>query len=721
MLIRTLLITIVVALAASLAVAPAQGATVPAGFTDQLVATVPAPTAIAFTPDGRGLIATQSGRLRVLTSGGTLLATPALDLSAKICANSERGLLGVAVDPAFATNGFVYLYYTFNKAGDCGAATVNRVARVTLSPANTAGSEVVLIDNIPSPAGNHNGGDLHFGKDGNLYVSVGDGGCDYAGGGCAGANDAARDRHVLLGKILRITPTGGIPADNPFQGAGTARCNTTGITTAGTWCQETYAWGLRNPYRIAFDPNAAGTRFYINDVGQGAWEEIDLGAAGADYGWNVREGFCVNGSTTNCGPPPTGMTNPLFAYGRSDGCVSITGGAFVPSGVWPAAYQGKYLFADFGCGKIFRLDPNGAGGFTRVDFATGATSIVHLAFGPVASTQALYYTTYAAGGQVRRIRSTAALSVTTAGSGSGYVDSAPAGIDCGRNLAGHTDCSEDVAQGDSVTLTARPAVGTQFAGFAGAGCTAGTPTCSVAMTAAQSVTATFCSTGALPGVVRGSTSWLLRSSLSSGAPTTTFSYGTKPLTPVMGDWDGNCSETAGTFEAGTFKLRNANSAGAADVTFQFGDPRGFPVAGDFNGDGQDDLAVYRNGTWQLRDTRSGDTNTITFGSGSWPATIPVTGDWNGDGVDGIGTYTPATGTWSVRHTATSGIPDIPSFQFGNSARYPVTGDWNGDGIDSVGVKVMSGSAWELRNANGAGAVDLTIDYGIANDLPLTWK
>ena len=99
------------------------------------------------------------------------------------------------------------------------------------------------------------------------------------------------------------------------------------------------------------------------------------------------------------------MTNPIFDYGRSDGCRSITGGAFVPNGLWPAAYQGKYLFADFGCGKIFRLDPNGVGGFTRVDFATalGSNSVVALGFGPAGATQALYYTTYAGGGQVRRI------------------------------------------------------------------------------------------------------------------------------------------------------------------------------------------------------------------------------------------------------------------------------------------------------------------------------
>ena len=382
---------------------PAGAVTLPANFTDEVVTAVPAPTALAWTPDGRMLIATQPGRLRVL-GGGALLPAPALDLSTVACTESERGLLGVAVDPQFAVNRFIYVYYTFKKANPCsGTNAVNRVSRFVLSDASTVdtATETVLIDNIPSPAGNHNGGDLQFGKDGNLYVSVGDGGCDYAGGGCAGANDAARDENVLLGKVLRITPDGAIPASNPFQGLGSGRCHPTGSTTAAR-CQETFTWGLRNPFRMAFDPNAAGTRFYINDVGQNAWEEIDDGAAGADYGWNVREGPCANGSTTNCGPPPAGMTNPIHAYDHvSTGCRSITGGAFVPDDLWPAAYTGAYLFGDFVCGRIFALTP--AGTRTILADGLGSSSAVHLAFGPHGATQALFYTSYLGGGTVHRI------------------------------------------------------------------------------------------------------------------------------------------------------------------------------------------------------------------------------------------------------------------------------------------------------------------------------
>lgn len=395
-------------LATALAVVVAGGATsdgaraVPAGFTDTLVANVESPTALAFTPDGRLLVASQFGALRVIEDG-VLRPTPVFDLGPSLCSSNEQGLLGVAVDPAFAANGFVYVFYTRDKAGTC----VNRVARFTMNASTIdVATEVVLVDEIPATSGNHNGGDVEFGKDGYLYVSVGDGGCDYAGGGCYGQNDAARDLHALVGKILRITSSGGIPASNPFQGSGTARCNVTGTTSPGTTCQETFAWGLRNPFRLAFDPNAAATRFFVNDVGDGAWEEVDEGLAGADYGWNVREGPCANGSYTNCGAPPAGMTNPVHAYSHAESsCHAITGGAFVPNGVWPAAYDGSYLYGDYTCGKIFRLEPNGSGGYDRSEFATDVGAVVNLKFGPSPAGRSLYYTNYDGGGQVRRIDS----------------------------------------------------------------------------------------------------------------------------------------------------------------------------------------------------------------------------------------------------------------------------------------------------------------------------
>ena len=435
------------------------GQALPTGFSDTLVAAVSGPTATAFTPDGRILITSQSGALRVYKSGA-VLPTPALSFDTgtttanpKICVVSEAGLLGVAVDPQFATNKFVYLYYSARNGSDCMAPNytaanagdgtptgtysafnrrANRVSRFVLGTGASAdvidpASEVVLVDRMPARGGNHNAGDVHFGKDGYLYISVGDGGTDYNGTspGSGGGNDASRDSHVLTGKILRVTRNGGIPPDNPFIGAASGRCNVTGATSVGNHCQETYAWGLRNPFRFTMDSNATATRAYLNDVGQGAREEVDELQAGADYGWNCREANGVNSTSGLCNPTPTAMVDPVFSYGRTNGqgvdvtnCTSITGGAFVPNGVWPAAYNGKYVIADYVCGGLFMIPTTG---LPTAPIATATTFLgppattggaTSLRFAPDGNTQALYYTTYGSSGQLRKISFTNTVDVT---------------------------------------------------------------------------------------------------------------------------------------------------------------------------------------------------------------------------------------------------------------------------------------------------------------------
>ena len=222
----------------------------------------------------------------------------------------------------------------------------------------------------------------------------------------------------------------------------------------------------------------------------------------------------------------------------------------------------------------------------------------------------------------------------------------------------------------------------------------------------------------LPALVRTSTTWLLRNSLTTGPEETVFSYGAKPLVPLIGDWDGNGSRTPGTYEMRTFKLTNSIPPGPAS-TFVSGDARGFAVAGDFNGDAADDVATYRNGQWQVRYS-SGGFATFIFGAGSWPATVPVAGDWNGDGVDGIGTYTYSTATWNLRNTASPGSSDAGAFVYGTpGGSYPVVGDWDLDNRDTVGVK--QGATWSLRNTNAALPPQITFDYGLSNDLPLSWR
>jgi glucose/arabinose dehydrogenase len=447
----------------------AVAAVLPAGFTDELIASVGSPTALAFTPDGRLLVTTQGGLLRAYTPGTFALIRNALNLGPILCSNEERGLLGVAVDPQFASNHYIYLYYSFKKGGICPDGDVlnpdnpvNRVARFVLQDDSRVltPTETVLVDNIPTVDGDHNGGDLKFGKDGYLYVSIGDNDCNYEGGPCGGGNEASRDEHILLGKILRITRDGGIPPGNPFTGAGSDRCNVTGRTTPGRRCQETFAWGLRNPFRMAFDPNAAGTRFFINDVGQRAREEIDLGQAGADYGWNCREGTLTNSTSGKCSPTPPNLVDPIYEYGRGSGCAAITGGAFVPNGVWPAQYNGQYLFSDYVCGSLFQLAPAAGGTYTATVFASGlgANSAVALAFGPFGGSQALYYTTYAGGGQVRRLAySQAPVADIAANPTSGSVPLTVAFSGAGSTNPGGGPLTYDWTFGDGATLPGQSA------------------------------------------------------------------------------------------------------------------------------------------------------------------------------------------------------------------------------------------------------------------------
>ncbi len=368
---------------------------------------------VAWTPDGRILIPMKNGQLRVYASDATLLASAALNLSGVLCTGDERGIGGIAVHPNFATNHYIYVYYTYKKFGTCNDSEtdgpVNRLSRFILSNTNTVdpASELVLLDTPPLPTSMHNAGDLKFGKDGNLYVTVGDGGSAC----CSSHPEWPRDPGALFGKILRVTDSGSIPTDNPFTGPGTARCNLNGVPPSGspqgTKCQEVFAMGLRNPFRFAFDPNSAVTRFFINDVGEDSWEEIDQGQVGVDYGWPDREGPCVQGSTTDCGPPPPGVTNPIYWYGHDvsvngNPCTSITAAAFVPKGIWPSIMDDSYLFADFICGQMWQLTPNGQGGFVQSDFFTVAsTGPVSMRFGPYGTSQALYYVTY--NGQFHRI------------------------------------------------------------------------------------------------------------------------------------------------------------------------------------------------------------------------------------------------------------------------------------------------------------------------------
>lgn len=306
------------------------------------------PTAMEFSSDGRLFVTEKSGKVMVIKNG-ELLDTPFVSVS--VNSNGERGLLGIAFDPNFATNRYVYIYYTTSTS-----PIHNRVSRVFADPANPdralVGSEVTILDleNLSSSA-NHNGGAMHFGKDGKLYIGVGE-----------NANSAnAQSLSTRLGKILRINPDGSIPSDNPFY-------NTAGAK------KEIWALGLRNPFSFAFSPAPASTLVYINDVGANAWEEINLGAKGANYGWPTCEGTCSNPS----------FVKPIYTYSHTGGGRAIAGGAFYESSQFPSEYKGSYFFGDYVAGFIKRLTPSNQ----VVDFLSSVPTPVDIKIGPDGS---LYY------------------------------------------------------------------------------------------------------------------------------------------------------------------------------------------------------------------------------------------------------------------------------------------------------------------------------------------
>jgi len=369
---------------------PAASAAVPVGFTDTLVtADVEQATDLAAVSGGRVLVTLRKGVVTLVRADGTTAVV--VDLSTMVCTTVEQGLLGIAADPAFATNGYIYLYYSSSEAGCAGNGTINRVSRFTMTgeTVSRASELPLLFMQEAANTGNHDGGGVRVGKDGNLYVSVGE----------SAQPSRAPDLGVLNGKVLRIALDGSIPAGNP-NASGGVRCNTNGGTIGGTKCAEVFASGLRNPWRLATDQNAATTRVFINDVGEAQAEEFDELAAGANFGWPAREGLCERATRSNCGDPGGGLTNPLADYTREAGCVTIGGGAFVTNGAWGATYDNGYLAADVGCGRIFLFKP-GSPTWSRSEFATGVGGVSAMAMVDDIGGSSLYYTSLA--GQLHKI------------------------------------------------------------------------------------------------------------------------------------------------------------------------------------------------------------------------------------------------------------------------------------------------------------------------------
>lgn len=301
------------------------GGQLPEGFVEQLIAGNLDPTDMVIAADGRLFITIKSGKI-LIVQDGVLQQAPFLSL--EVDNSNERGLGHMVLDPEFEHNRYYYVYYTVP------GQNFNRVSRFTANGNfTTPGSELILLDLDPLAGSIHNAGDMVFGLDGKLYISVGD-----------GANAAnAQSFNNLLGKILRINTDGSIPADNPF------------FATATGKNKAIWALGLRNPFSM--DIQSGTGRIFVSEVGASAFEEINEILPGKNYGWPGIEGM----RTTQ--PMPSNYMDPVFVYphgsGLNAGCAVVGAAFYNPSTLqFPAAFQGKFFFADFCNGYIKALNPS---------------------------------------------------------------------------------------------------------------------------------------------------------------------------------------------------------------------------------------------------------------------------------------------------------------------------------------------------------------------------
>jgi len=337
-------------------------------FEDQLVMKADSPTDLEFSPDGKYLFVTQKeGRVFYTTvdeldSGDDVEPKLVFDVNVNydLCFDGARGLSGIGVHPDFPATPWIYLFHNYNKHGDCNAnvekdgdeGPVNRLSRYVIDTSSMKidpDSELVLFETPPLYSSSHNSGDIAFGKDGKLYITVGDAGTRVKENSAGVTMPQALDR--LVGKIIRLNDDGSIPSDNPYTGADSTRCRASGLSgNPKIKCQEIWATGLRNPYRFAFNPNVEHTQFYINEVGRNMWERILPGGddfKGANYGFPFRQGMCDTGKTEGSSCQPSEFDDAIhwYRHDEEDGG-ACTGGAFYPNDAgWPADFQDGYFYA----------------------------------------------------------------------------------------------------------------------------------------------------------------------------------------------------------------------------------------------------------------------------------------------------------------------------------------------------------------------------------------
>ncbi|MGI8787142.1 MAG: PQQ-dependent sugar dehydrogenase [Pyrinomonadaceae bacterium] len=618
------------------------------------------PVLIRNAGDGskRLFIVQQTGIIKVLQPGSNA-PTNLIDLSSKIivpvATGDERGLLGLAFHPQFATNGKFYVNYT--RVGD-GTTVVAEYKTTTGTGSSNTGdiaSERILFT-IPQPYSNHNGGMVEFGPDGYLYIGQGDGGS---------ANDPgarAQNKSQLLGKILRVdvnVPQGSsvpylIPPTNPFTGAGTARCDT-GSAANGTSCQEIYTYGMRNPWRWSFD-RGGNHALWVADVGQNAIEEVDvITSGGGNYGWRVYEGnSCTGNDPQLCtgGSNPITQIPPIFQYTHSNGRCSITGG-YVYRGTQGSLPAGAYIYGDYCTGEIFMW--NGSQSTVLQDTPRNIISFGQDEDGEL-------YVCYSNGqiDKITRARANADFdgdaktdfSVFRFSNSTWYILNSSNNSVRGQQFgqSGDVPAPEDY-DGDGKTDIAvwRQSNGTWY---------------------------------------------YIRSSDNTFAG---VQFGQSGDVPVAADYDGDGKADIAVYRSASGVWYRLNSSNGTVSAVQFGSIEDDPIPSDYDGDGKTDIAVFRpsTGVWYRINSSNGAISGVAFGISS---DLTVQGDYDGDGKTDVAVFRPNTNIWYILRSSDGAVQ---SYQFGANADIPVVGDYDGDGRDDIAVFRRSNGTWYyLTSRNG---------------------
>lgn len=596
------------------------------------------PVAVTHAGDSRLFITLRGGRI-VIVQGESLLPQPFLDIRERVnAAGFEQGLLSVAFHPRYSENGFFFVNYT-NLQGD----TVVERYQVSAGNPNQAdpASRRTLLT-IDQPFNNHNGGQLQFGPDGFLYIGMGD------GGGAFDPACRAQNTDTLLGKLLRIdvdqnvssAPFYGIPADNPFRGAG-------GLP------DEVWASGLRNPWRFSFDRETGD--LWIGDVGQAQREEISFQPAasggGENYGWKVMEGTrcsrrdACSDSVPQCDSPA--YTDPVLEYDHETGC-SVTGG-YVYRGASLPQLRGTYFFGDFCTGQVWAAARQGNGFVVR---RLAETAGQLSAFGEDQAGE-LFLVTLT--GRLLRLEREGGGSTTEA-ERVGLFD--PAGSRFHLKSAN--------TQGGRVQIVR---FGPRRSGW--------TPLAGDWNGDGQTTIGFYdpdASTFRLKNALQGGGSDVL---LAVDPPSNN-------VIAVAGDWDGDGDDTVGLYDrtTGIFHLKNSLTGSGFDLTWRLevaGVSNGslLPLAGDWDGNGTDTVGVYNPGTsrFHLDNSREDPQPSVEFQFGN-RGSLAVAGDWDGDGRDGVGVYEPRSATFRLKNALGSG-PANATFRFGprRGGWLPVSGAW----------------------------------------------